>query len=137
MGYIYTISSKYNLCYVKFTGEVNGKEVIRLKRKIFSDPKWKFGMNQINDYLKVKRLVVEREDIDIIVEVEKEQDTIVKDNKRKLAIVSDNDLYQAIFKYYEVIAKKLLYKTKVFRNIEQALKWVGLDAYPYSLMHPR
>ena len=135
MAYTYVISLKYNLCYVSITGEMNGKEVIRFKTKIFSDPEWKSGMNQINDYLKVKRLVLDKDDIDLITEMEKERDNKVKDNKRKLAIVSDNDLYRAIFKYYEVIAGKLSYKTKVFSTREQALKWLGLDVYPYSLIN--
>ena len=137
MGYTYNISSKYNLCYVRISGETSGKEVMNFKKKIFSDPKWTYGMNQVNDYLKIKRLILDNDDIDLIINLEIEQDKKTKDKKRKLAIVSDNELYYAIFKYYELRAKNLSYKTKLFKTVEEALNWIGLDSYPYSLIHHR
>ncbi len=137
MGYTYSISSKYNLCYVKISGAADGKEVLSLKKNIFSDPKWTYGMNQINDYLKINKLILEKDDINLIIDLEEEQEKKTKDNKRKLAIVSNNKFYDAIFKYYELCAKKLPYKTKLFNTIEEALKWIGLESYPYSLIHHR
>jgi hypothetical protein len=137
MGYTYAISSKYNLCYVKISGDISGKEILSFKKKILSDPKWTDGINQINDYLKIKRLILENNDIDLIIDLEKEQEKKNKNKKRKLAIVSNNELYRAIFKYYELRSKKLSYKTKIFKTIEQAFNWIGLETYPYSLIHHR
>ncbi|MFZ0455414.1 MAG: hypothetical protein WAM24_16845 [Ignavibacteriaceae bacterium] len=137
MGYTYSISSKYNLCYVKISGETSGKEVLSFKKIIFSDPKWVYGMNQINDYLKIKKLILENDDINLIIKLETEQEKKTKDKKRKLAIVSNNDLYDAIFKYYEFRSKELTYKTKIFKTIELALNWMRLESYPYSLIHHR
>jgi hypothetical protein len=135
MGYIYTITSEYNLCYVKATGKVRGNEILKASIEIFSDPKWKPGINQIIDYSYIKELVLTREEIDLILKIEEEQEKIVKDDKRKVAIISDNQLYKAIFKYYEIKTKKLLHKTKIFKTIDEALDWIGLDAYQSDLVN--
>jgi hypothetical protein len=135
MGYIYTIAAEYNLCYIKATGKVGGDEILKTSIKIFSDPKWKQGVNQINDFRYIKELVLTKEDIDLILKIEEEQERKVKDEKRKVAVVSDNQLYKAIFKYYEIRTKKLRHRTKIFKTIDGAMEWIGLDVFPQDLVN--
>ena len=69
MAYSYKIYPEYNLCYVTAIGIVTGREIFNGTKEIISDPFWKWGINQVNDYRKISRLLIEKEDIIEILEL--------------------------------------------------------------------
>ena len=48
----------------------------------------------------------------------------------KLAIVVNNELYEITIQFYAAKSKEMMHETKVFKNIEKALKWIGLKNLP-------
>jgi hypothetical protein len=114
-------------------GRINGTEIIRSIKERFADPKWKWSLNQINDYSGIKELIMTREDIDKIAELEKQKENYEGENREKWALIVTNELYDVVFKYYATRSKRRKNKTEFFKNIDDALQWIGLDTLPNGM----
>ncbi|MFZ0453132.1 MAG: hypothetical protein WCE54_19825 [Ignavibacteriaceae bacterium] len=128
MPYMYKIIKELKLNYVKATGTVVGKEIVDTSRKMFKDPEWNYVRKQISDFREVKELVIEFQEFETIVGVEKEQqekqEKIHNGETGKLAIVADKELYDIIFKLYEFKTAEGFHETKLFNTLDEALVWL-------------
>ena len=128
MPYNYKIIKELKLNYVKASGIVLGKEIVDSARKMFKDPDWSCVRKQISDFKEVKELVITFQEFEKIIGVEKEQneeqEKIHKGEIGKLAIVANKEIYDIIFKLYEIKTKDGFHKTKLFNTLDNALIWL-------------
>ena len=98
--------------------------------KIFANSEWINGFNILLDYREISELGVKTEDIENIVDQDKRNEYLF--DKSKCAIVADSDLVFGLSRMWEAYSEDTKIKAMVFRNIEDSLRWLGMDEMVYQ-----
>ena len=126
----YKIFSDLKIVYVRGTGKVTADEIMTTGSKIFANSEWINGFNILLDYREISELGVKTEDIENIVDQDKRNEYLF--DKSKCAIVADSDLVFGLSRMWEAYSEDTKIKAMVFRNIEDSLRWLGMDEMVYQ-----
>ncbi len=91
-----------------------------------------FFVNILCDYREVTELDVNSEDVNRIVAQDKRQEPLF--DKSKCAVVTTDDLVYGMSRMWEILSDDTRLTTEVFRDINDALKWLGLDLDSFDWM---
>ena len=124
------IISDLKMVYVRGTGKVTADEIMTTGARIFTDSEWVNGFNIILDYREITELHVKTEDVKKIVAQDKRNEHLF--NQSKCAIVAGSDLVFGLSRMWEAFSEDTKIETMVFRNIEDSLRWLGMDEIVYQ-----
>jgi hypothetical protein len=122
MKFSYIIDKEKNLIYLKCKGKMSVGELVEPTNNIISDPLFKKGMNTIAD-LTEARIDTGYNEVKLFREYVK----TIQDIRGpcKWAVITQKDLVYGIVRMFMAISEELIIKTQVFKNFEEAIKWVS------------
>ena len=125
MQITYTIDKETETIYADITGEVSIEDLIAFEKRLLEDPLFEPGYNSLVDFSKAQ--LTHTVDIDKIKMsldfVESVQD---KRGKCQWAIYAPHDYLYTFWLIFEGLSDKLDIKAKVFKNKEEAKKWLAI-----------
>ena len=106
-----------------FTGELSPEEILSSNFDIYNQPNFETIKYIINDFTEVTSLAIDNEHIKIYAST----DDIISKTKGKLliAIVATHQKHIALAKNYQQEMENNLFVCELFKNIEDAKKWVA------------
>ena len=125
MPIIYKIIPDLKFAYIRGMGKVTTDEIMTAGAKMFTESEWKNGFNILIDYREITELSVKTEDVEKIINQDKNNELLF--DKSKCAIVASSDLVFGVSRMWEILSEDNKITTMVFRNIEDSLRWLGLN----------
>lgn len=124
MPYDYDIFTAHNLAVVTASGRIAGTDIIETIQRMDQDARWKEGMHQLCDFLKVKGVAVSLPEIHQIVSLEEHhlQDT----RGGKLALLADSFDMRALCELFCVMTRFRGREARVFRSRDEAIVWMDI-----------
>lgn len=128
-GADYSIHPELQLVVTHFDGVVDDQTFVPLYRRIFADPGYVLGTNELADLRRVSRLALSHEAMD---DVRILTEHLYADSGRdfRTVIVAPTDLSFGLGRMYEMLSEDGPERVTVVRRIEEALDVLGLDALP-------
>jgi len=121
----YTIEWESKGFYRKFSGNVNGMEILHSNFELQIDPKFKDAKYIINDFTEITIHSIEIAHADSYAQTD---DIISKSKgKLKIAIVVNNDSLIEIANYYRKMMKNQMFECEIFECIGDARNWTSND----------
>lgn len=124
MGLEYKIFTEQNLLFMKGYGILSDKDAPETPA-IFKDKNYIAGMNELCSYTNIEEIKVSSEIIprarDLIAEY---------DGMRKginVALVGSTNLSYGLCRMYQMLRTNAPYNIEVFRDLEEAFKWLNID----------
>ena len=99
---------------------------------MFTDTEWENGLNILCDYRDTLEFAVEVEDVKEVVRQDRQHEPLF--DKSKCAIVANTDLIYGISRMWELLSEDINIPRMVFRDINDAQIWLGLDSNFLDLM---
>lgn len=106
------------------TGVLTDADVLAHKEALRADPMFRAGMPELSDVRGVRDLRVTPTGVRRMVEADKERDG--PGGGYKLAIVASEDVVYGMARMYE-LSQEAMGNVAVFREMEEAIAWLGLD----------
>lgn len=105
-----------------FSGEISSGEILQSNIKIYNQPKFEKVKYIINDFSEVTSLNVDT----TVTKIYASTDDIIARTKGKflIAIIATHDEHITLAKSYQKEMKNNLFKCELFKNFEDAQKWV-------------
>ena len=126
MPLTYKIVPEHNCAYIKVWGEVSVDEIMTEGAKMFAETEWKNGFNILCDYREITDFDLDRKDIEKVINQDRQHEPIF--DKSKCAIVANADLVYGFSRMWEILSGDIELTRMVFRDINDAQKWLGLDS---------
>ena len=124
MPITYTIDSAQSLVLTMATGVLTSKELLEHKERLVEDPQFRPDMLELSDVRDITGLEVTPEAIRQF--VQKDADHAEKLGDHKMAIVVRTDIVFGMARMYEMMTSQNLPGVGVFRDLNEARKWLGL-----------
>ncbi len=121
----YKIIPELKIVYVRGTEKVTTDDIMTEGARMFAENEWANGFNILCDYREITDFNLKTEDIEKIVDQDKNNELLF--DKSKCAIVAGSDLIFGISRMWEILSEDNKIMTMIFRNIEDALKWLGIN----------
>ena len=121
----YKIFPDLEILYIGGTGNVTTDEITTTGAKVFAESEWTNGFNILIDYREISKFEVKAEGVHKIINQDKANKHLF--DQSKCAIVADSDLVYGLSRMWEILSEDSKIPTMIFRNIEDALQWLGLD----------
>lgn len=126
----YRIFPDLKIAYVKGEGKVTADEIITQGARMFAEKEWFNGFSVLCDYREIDVFDLETEDIDGIVNQDKINERLF--DQSKCAIVSGSNVVFGISRMWEILSENNRIETMVYRDIEDALRWLGIDEHIFQ-----
>ena len=133
MPVTYKISPELNVAYMKAWGNVSVDEILTAGVKMFTDTQWENGLNILIDYRDTQEFAIKAEDVKKVVQQDRQNEPLF--DKSKCAIVANTDLIFGISRMWEILSEDINIPRMVFRDINDARIWLGLDSSFLDLMN--
>ncbi len=127
MSLIYKVVPDLKIAYVKGSGKVTTEEILKKGAGMFAESEWTNGFNVLIDYREITKFIVKTEDMGRIVSQDMSNEFLF--DQSKCAIVASSDLVFGVSRMWETFSEKNKITTMIFRNIEDALKWLDMDEH--------
>ncbi|MHC4870727.1 MAG: hypothetical protein ACYTFY_02680 [Planctomycetota bacterium] len=123
----YEIMPELKLAYVKASGKLTVNDIMIKGAGLFAEGKWENGFNVLCDYREVVKVDLNSQDVREIVSQDKTNESLF--DKSKCGIVADKDCVFGLSRMWEIHTENANNKieTMVFRNIEDSLRWFGME----------
>lgn len=122
----YTIHSAPGFVRTRFTGAVGDDEFVDLYRRLYADPDYALGTDEVADLREVEDLDLSAAALRRVEELTRERYAGGEAGFRT-AIIAPRDQSYGIARMYEVFAEDGPENVRVFREPAEALEWLGLD----------
>ena len=109
----------------KFTGHVNGDDILKLNLELHVDPKFQSIKYIINDFTEMEDHSIEIAHVDVYAQT----DEIISYTKGKLKIslVVIQPDHVELAQYYCDQMEGKLFECKIFKSVKGARKWVNIE----------
>ncbi len=121
----YKIISDLKMAYVRGAGKVTSDEIMTEGARMFAENEWINGFNILCDYREITEFGVKTEDMGKIVSQDKNNEFLF--DQSKCAIVAGSNLVFGVSRMWKTLSEDNKIETMVFRNIEDSLRWLGMD----------
>ena len=125
MPILYTIAPDQKIAYIKAWGKVAVDEIMIEGARMFAETEWENGFNILCDYRETTDFNLSYEDVNKVVWQDKKHEHLF--DKSKLAIVAKSDLVFGLSRMWEMRSQDSKLTKKVFRDMNDAESWLGLD----------
>lgn len=124
MGLEYRIFPEHNLLFMKGYGILGDKDALETSM-VFEDKDYTAGMNELCFYTKVEKIRVSTENITKAKYLISRHDGMRKGIN--VALVGSTNLSYGLCRMYQMLRSDAPYSIEVFRDLEDALKWLNID----------
>ncbi len=134
MSLKFKIVSDLKIAYIRASGKITADEILIEGARLFTSSEWVNGFNILCDYREITEFDLKSKDVEKIVKQDKSNESLF--NKSKCAIVADIDSVFGLSRMWEIHSENENNKieTMVFRNIEDSLRWFGMDVNVFQLI---
>ena len=122
----YEIDHARRLILVRVTGNLETHHVVAYIRTLIADPDYRPDYSELVDLRAVDRYDVDPAGIDAIVAEDREQAENLR--LRRCALVSEKDFVFGMLRMYQALSDDGQTEVAVFRDIADAVVWLGADA---------
>ena len=123
----YRISSDHNLCLLEVWGSVTDRQMLDIAQQIWNDPRWRPGMDQINDFRKLDEMIVELNDMRAFIDVERTYLKGYEGRRSRVAVVVHSEIHEAGVSLYAALSREMPHDTRTFHGMNAAAAWIGQD----------
>lgn len=123
----YKIIPDQKIAYIRAWGKITVDEILSEGARMFGEPEWENGTNILCDYSEITDFSIDTRDIEKVVRQDKKNDPII--GKCKCAVVAKDDYVFGFSRMWEILSMDTELTSMVFRNLKDALRWLGLDRY--------
>lgn len=127
MSITFTIHPELGIVVSRFTGRVTDREFIDLYTRLYSDPGYVPGLNELADLRAIEELDVTVSALRRVEELARERYADA-DADFRTAVVATRDQAYGLARMYEVFAEGGPEDVRVCRSLAEALDWLDLDA---------
>ena len=110
--------------YINAYGLFSIEESIESNALMFGDPRFDLIEFEIGDFTKADLSQLKIEDATVVSKLELSAMRI--NRKMKIANVTTDEKFTKILQFYGELLKETCWEFKIFNNVEEAKKWVGL-----------
>lgn len=121
----YTIDKEEGLILTVAEGTLTDADIIDLKSRLLGDQDYRPGMKELSDVQAVDEFQVTPAGISAFVGMDEANETTVR--QHKLAIVASRDVIFGMAKMYQFQTEGYKPNVGVFRTMEEAREWLGLE----------
>ena len=107
--------------YWKYTGKVDGNEIVEASTSIYGDPRFSTLKYKFVDFLDVETLDIDKEQLALIAYQHLAAERANPYLKNAIVIKSGHSLAQQFAAFFE----KSSWEIKIFTDLDEANKWVG------------
>ena len=125
------IDKARKLAQIKAMGKVNVLELKEIFVKTVGHEDWQAGFNMLCDYSGIENFDVTSQDIDDITEWQTSIDSLIGNGR--CAVVASRDAVYGMSRMWEILSSERSQKIGVFRNITDAVSWLGNTARENSM----
>jgi hypothetical protein len=111
-----------NLVYVRFTGVVRPEDALGFAKTLLADPSFRPGLDELID---ARACTYEGRFDDVFGYKEARLKTPCPSAGRRWACVVSSDVMYGISRMFEVLAEKAGVEIGVFRDMDEAVGWLG------------
>jgi hypothetical protein len=122
----YRIVRDHKIAYLKGWGKLGINEIAVTGARIFAEDEWENGFSILLDYREVTEMDVHREEIMSLVSQDKENMHLF--DKSKCAVVAESDIVFGLSRMWEALAWDIKATKMIFRDIDDAVNWLGLSS---------
>ena len=117
----YRIDKSLGLVFTTAQGVLTGQDILTHRQRLREDPDFDPGYNQLIDLRDVFEFPVSGAEMPRIV------DHHLFNEKSRRAIVAEKDIYFGMARMYEMYGEADPSQIRVFRDMAEARRWLGLD----------
>ena len=126
MKLVFNIDKELRTVYVKAEGEITVEDLIENEKNIINDPDFVIDLNTLADFSRAWPAVSVNYQT-----IERSRNFVssIQDirGKSKWALIAPNDPAYGVCRMFASLSDGLSIETRVFRNEDDARKWLGLD----------
>jgi hypothetical protein len=111
-----------------FTGSVSGDELARATRAIYADDGWRFGLDAIWDFTRITELVLEWEDLQRLVDLDREHADVAGPGHDVLVVARSLD--EVIGEAYTYLSRSGPRQSSLCHSIAEAWAVLGRGEPP-------
>lgn len=130
MSLKYRIVPDLKIAYVNGSGRVTANDILEEGARMFAESEWCNGFNILCDYSEITDFRVNFEGLTKIIEQDKNNELLF--DQSKCAIVASSDHVFGFSRMWETLSENTKIETMIFRNIEDSLKWLGVDKHVFQ-----
>jgi len=121
----YTIVRSLRLAYARAWGRIDIDDILQMGTRLFSDQDWETGFNVLLDYRDIEHMDIQGREVRQIIDLDKANKAKFKGSK--CAVVSDLNHVFGLSRMWQIMSDGVAdMDSMVFRNLSQALDWLGL-----------
>jgi len=120
------IDKTRKLAHITASCRVDAFELKEIFRETFSHADWQADFNMLCDYSRIESFDVTYQDIDDLTEWQTSIDVLI--GKGRCAVVASKDAVYGMTRMWEILSSERLQHICVFRQIKDAVLWLGCPA---------
>jgi hypothetical protein len=122
----YQLLPERALAVVHASGDVDALEILAEGARMFAESDWQAGFSILLDYRRITSFAADSEQIRKIVEQDSNNAPVLEGSR--CAVVADKDYVYGLARMWEILSESSALQTMVFRDHDQALAWLGIEA---------
>lgn len=130
MAIEYDIIEEKRLIIAKGSGVVTGNDVLEHLDTISADERYVAPMKKLVDYRYIESIMISVDEAYVI--AQKKEELGNKFTEERCAFVSPGDLTYGTSRVHQSLIAQTDINTEVFRQLEDALEWLGVELEMYS-----
>ena len=123
----FMVNEEHRFALATWAGSLSDADVLAAYERLYGDERWQPGFDEIVDLRHAELSRITAEGLRAL-------DTLVRDKTGdycesfKTAVVAPDDLEFGLARMYELLSEESPESVMVFRELDQALAWIGVDA---------
>lgn len=126
MPLTYRILPQHDLVWTTATGVLTDDDILDHKRRLLADPARRPNMRELSDIRRITELAVTPAGVQRMAAMDSNDAAELGDHR--LALVAGEDVVVGMARMYAAFTEQHVPHVGVFRSLEEALQWLGLQA---------
>jgi hypothetical protein len=129
----YSFTKEWKLVWVNITDTVTFEQMAAYLKSLSRDPRYRPPMNKLVDFRQCRDYALTREEAENFAGLNRDLGTVF--SNEKCAIVAPGDLEYGMSRVHEMYTTGSGLEITVFRQLQDALDWLGIDAEALEKRH--
>ena len=129
----YSFIEEWKLVWVNISETVTFEQMTAYLKSLSRDPRYRPPMNKLVDFRECRDYALTREEAEKFAGLNRELSTVF--SNEKCAIVAPGDLEYGMSRVHEMYTTGSGLEITVFRQLQDALDWLGIDAEALEKRH--
>jgi hypothetical protein len=126
----YSFIDRWKLVWVNISDAATFEQMTAYLKSLSKDPRYCPPMNKLVDFRECRDYTLTRDEAEKLAELNRDLSTIF--SNEKCAIVAPGDLEYGMSRVHEMYTTGSGLEITVFRQLQDALDWLGIDLAPFE-----